>query len=315
MSRARINPPDSLEMLLDTMCNMFGGIILIALLITILAPVRDSMETTDDTRQPGGPQTLTQVQERLARVEAESQELNARLSDPDLIATRQLRERRDQLRIEARKLSAHLESTARTSQTKTESTTEQAVAQLASLDAQIQDSKRQLEDARRQDAVLENQSADLQRILRLHDSEQTRLRERQTQELHLPMEQQSERKPLLILVAGGWIHPLRIPRDGQMSRNDTTLDWNRDGADVLEPRPKPGTGFTPEGFSASVLHALNTNAVYLAFLVRSNAFATFNRAKTEARAQGFDVAWSPLLDSEAIRISRTGTIGAPPVQQ
>ena len=317
MSRARMSPPDSLEMLLDTMCNMFGGIILIALLITVLTPVHESMPTPTETHQhqQGGPQTLTEVQQALSQAEAELRQLDAQLSDPDRVITRQLRERRDQIRIEARNLSALLESTIRTSQSKTESSIDQAVAQLTTLDTQIQSARRQLDEARRQDAILESRSAELQRSLRLRSSEQARLRDRQTQELRLPVEHESDRKPLLIVVAGGWIHPLRIPRDGQLTRNDATLDWNLEGNEVLEPRPKPGAGFTPEGFSASVLRALHTNAVYLAFLVRSNAFATFNQAKMEARSLGFEVAWSPLLDSEAVRISRFGTIAAPPVQQ
>ena len=48
MSRRPAPQNDSLEMLLDTMCNTFGGIILIALLITLLA--RETKVSEAETR-------------------------------------------------------------------------------------------------------------------------------------------------------------------------------------------------------------------------------------------------------------------------
>lgn len=58
MSRRSLEKTDSLDMLLDTMCNTFGGIILIALLISMLAhdapttaPVTDSPHKAEALRQ------------------------------------------------------------------------------------------------------------------------------------------------------------------------------------------------------------------------------------------------------------------------
>ena len=49
MSRRRLpEQSDSLEMLLDTMCNTFGGIILIALMISLIAKdAKPAPELTD----------------------------------------------------------------------------------------------------------------------------------------------------------------------------------------------------------------------------------------------------------------------------
>lgn len=56
MSRRNSEAADSLDMLLDTMCNTFGGIILIALLISLL--VRDITPATD---QPPSPMATNEV--------------------------------------------------------------------------------------------------------------------------------------------------------------------------------------------------------------------------------------------------------------
>ena len=49
MTRRQVQQGDSLEMLLDTMCNTFGGIILIALLIALLA--RETKVSEAETRR------------------------------------------------------------------------------------------------------------------------------------------------------------------------------------------------------------------------------------------------------------------------
>src|SRR5665213_2447775 len=60
MNLRRKGPPDSLYMLLDTMCNAFGGIILLAVLVTLLT------STERQTRAAASTDSQEMLQRRLA---------------------------------------------------------------------------------------------------------------------------------------------------------------------------------------------------------------------------------------------------------
>lgn len=68
MNLRRQRPSDSLDMLLDTMCNTFGGIILLAVLVTLLTSRErhGSAATASDTQE--------MLQRRLAMAQANLQQ-------------------------------------------------------------------------------------------------------------------------------------------------------------------------------------------------------------------------------------------------
>src|SRR5215212_9991705 len=76
MSRRRRHQPDSLELLLDTMCNTFGGIIMIALLIALLS--------RDTDADPNATQTFRKQLEQLEQQTADAARLQKELhKEPD----------------------------------------------------------------------------------------------------------------------------------------------------------------------------------------------------------------------------------------
>src|SRR4051812_32206585 len=95
MSRRRREQPDSLELLLDTMCNTFGGIIMIALLIALLS--RDPSQSDAAQRAEN---VQRQVQS-IAQQTTEAERLHQRLlqsADPSTTNTLNLLSQRDELR-------------------------------------------------------------------------------------------------------------------------------------------------------------------------------------------------------------------------
>src|SRR5215212_2230753 len=96
MSRRRRHQPDSLELLLDTMCNTFGGIIMIALLIALLS--RDASSDTAITQRA---ETVRRQIEQTQKQTIEAEQLRQRLQqsiDPRAALTVALLTERDQLR-------------------------------------------------------------------------------------------------------------------------------------------------------------------------------------------------------------------------
>src|SRR5580658_8133239 len=68
MNLRRKGPPDSLYMLLDTMCNTFGGIILLAVLVTLLT------STEKQSRAAVSTDSQEMLQRRLALAKTNLQE-------------------------------------------------------------------------------------------------------------------------------------------------------------------------------------------------------------------------------------------------
>jgi hypothetical protein len=111
MKRARMDPPDSLEMLLDTMCNTFGGIILIALLIALFARDSQSPTAPSSSHRESSEmfrERIEQAEADLARAVALEQELEARVTTPAQADLLQLLEQRDQVRSAADSLVSDL---------------------------------------------------------------------------------------------------------------------------------------------------------------------------------------------------------------
>lgn len=68
---SRSAPPDSLDLLLDTMCNAFGGIVIIAILVALMINNEGSSRTSKDA-----PEELARIEEELSRVREAIQGIN-----------------------------------------------------------------------------------------------------------------------------------------------------------------------------------------------------------------------------------------------
>src|SRR5215218_408098 len=107
MSRRRRHQPDSLELLLDTMCNTFGGIIMIALLIALL-----SRDTDADAN---GTQSFRKQLEQAERQTVEAEKLRSKIldsADTNVVAALAMLKERDELQRKLDEDRAVIESNA-----------------------------------------------------------------------------------------------------------------------------------------------------------------------------------------------------------
>ncbi len=312
MRRPRISPPDSLEMLLDTMCNTFGGIILIALLIALFA--RDSRSLEQQT-PPGSEhssllgQRVEQAEREVARAAALEEELNRRVTDPTRTVLLELVEERDRIRELAETLASELRASA--SPADAAASLAETVDRIETLASRNLESERRLAEEQSRAAALKGRIDELGRGIQSQSNRLALITARQTQRLRLPRERATTKSHLYLIVRFGKVYPLYSFVDGVPERNTTSLSWIQESETCRRVEPIPNAGIHPQmdaaAFSA-MLRAIPADQIYLVFQVFPDSFEAFNQAKVAALAAGFDYTWEPRLDSTPLRLGP----GAPP---
>ncbi len=317
MNRRTLEQPDSLEMLLDTMCNTFGGIILIALLIALLA--RETRVQEAETRAVTESEAM--LQRRLASVEQDLREARARQTnleqqarDSTQAGLLRLVEQREQLR----QLSAALTELLRNSQRQLDAgpiantgQVEEAIRQMLQ---RVSDTEQRQTEARILQASLQGKQRELRRTLQQDSNRLAQALAPHVQRLRLPREHETTKTHLYLIVRHGRLYPLYIFRNDNPERNTNSLRWVEETPTVrrVEPLPNLGAPVTTENALWPFFQQYPPDNLYLVFQVYEDSFAAFNIAKAAAVTQGFEYTWQPRRNSEVLRI---GAGGAPPPPQ
>lgn len=299
----RFKQPDSLEMLLDTMCNAFGGIILIALLVSLIS--REVQRTEAQTHSALDDSEMSD--RRIARAEADledaiayQQELEQRRTDPVQAERLRLVERREALRrkIEA---SRELELSGNQDLERREgASAAQLQERFRALVSEHQEVHREwVSERNRYETAMAAQAA-LQQRIEQTESGLRSATERQTRRLRLPREHDTSRKPWHVIVRHGHLYPVHLFVGGSKERNTMSIDWRTDvdGNEVVIPRPAGGLDPATAGAAVGNLFAaLSPDEYYLVFHVYADSFAAFIQAREAPLRQGFEMTWVPLENS------------------
>jgi hypothetical protein len=295
MNIRRKRPHDSLYMLLDTMCNAFGGIILLAVLVTLLT------NQERESRAAAASGTQEMLQRRLALAETNLQRaldlaasLQARAADPRRREQVALLDSRSQLEAGIRQI--------RDAETEASNELDAAAAV---------DPADRAKDLNRQLSAAELRKVELQNKLKAVEDAKTSLKKRLddldrqakmkagelVQNLRLPKEYQTGKRVIYVIVEYGRIYPCR---NTDLSRNETTIVWKTSG-ERESAYPIQGKGLDPHYPAAlqGFLGGLSKDTVYLAFCVFEDSFPEFNIAKRIATAQGMAYGWEPYRNEEA----------------
>lgn len=290
-SLRRQKPSDSLDLLLDTMCNTFGGIILLAVMVTLLSrpesPAKDSLDTTELLQR-----RLAQATVKLEQLRLEETELTVQASDPSRQKmTVLLNERaalREQLRAQSRAATniAVVIPAANTSD---------AAARLQQLNAEL--AAAILDRATRKnglDAANEARQNDERRLADLRN-QVAQLQKEQIHQLRLPKEREPGLSPYPVIIKYGQVYPIFL--DQQLNRAIFTVT-ERGPATQLD--PLSGRGLAPERMAAGLRaqpSQWSRDRYYIAFYVFADSFSTFNTAKQAVVDMGYTYGWKPLEDN------------------
>lgn len=309
MNLRRRKPHDSLYMLLDTMCNAFGGIILLAVLVVLLTSKEKSQSAThtDSTEM---------LQRRVALAQTDLQHsldlaasLQAKAGDDrwktqiSLLSTRQQLE--DELKL-IRELAAQnakqLDANASSDPTE----------RLKQLDAQVADAEiKRLEAQNKIDASQEEKKRAATRLAALNKqmAEVTRQSQR---ELRLPREHDTERQVVYAILMYDRIY---LCHNADMTRNETDIQWtDHGGVEYAEPKKGKGLDATANAAQLRTYFASQAhNSRYIVFITSPDSFPAFIQAKELAVDSGLPYGWMPWrrgLDGD-LSFSSSGTMPRP----
>jgi hypothetical protein len=281
-SLRRHRPGDSLDLLLDTMCNMFGGIIIISLLMALLS--RDpAAESAGIERAAAHAREIQQAREELARAQTLQAPLQERLKfSAPLVA---LAAQREELRKRAEldRAAAQSNNALASISVPTEpSAIETNAAQKAALTGEIKQLNDQLERA-----------------------QQSRQRQ-----LRLPRERDTGKQAFFFVARYGRIYPIHTFQNGERELNNETIHWTSDGdARTANPlRELPANTAIPN--FVRLLRDIPRQTYTIHFLVYDDSFPAFLAARQLPLNAGYDTGWEFLDSSRDLTFSSGGS--APP---
>lgn len=293
MSRKSAPSGDSLDLLLDTICNTFGGILFIAMLVAILtnqvsrdvAPKSPSAESSRELRKLRG--ELTKSDSRLTKLRQavrQKEDLERRFASSEslglLESIRSLDETSDDLLKDR----------------------SQQLADVAESQADLEETARELERIAQQMAEaqerlrLEKQQLETEASLRSRTSQVPRQRE--TQKAQIPF----------FLKAGRFCGYVSRDENGQLVRNEeeTKISEPEPGSQFLEPIEGAGLAVADDGSNAAQiaerLSTFDKNQHFLSIYVFQDSFAHFETLKNEIIRGGFEYHLVPFPDDGKISI-------------
>lgn len=318
MRRRHATQSDSLEMLLDTMCNTFGGIILIALLIALLT--NESRVTETESRRLTETSAMLERRTEQARRELEQAramqaELDRRVTDPAQVILLQLIDQRERLRRAEAVLAEALKAGDQELQAGDANAQVRMLEQFRKLAAEARQAELEKLELSSRGENLRGQIEDLKRGLQTESNRLAQVRASQTQRLRLPREHSTGRLPVYAILRHGKLYPLYLFPNGAPVKNDQTLRWHSEGEGVTRIEPIPDAGIKPVAEPAAVgafFRQLPASQIYVVFEVYADSFAEFSVAKEAAIRHGVEYTWEPRKRDAVIRMANTGT--PPPPQ-
>lgn len=310
MRRRSRAPKDSLDLLLDTMCNAFGGIVLIAILIALLieSPGDESRKSA-----PSGREALevSRKARELTELEADVSEIEKRWEEnKDLL---ELLQKRNQLAL------------ALTSRQKTEalSTVELnerlgkalemkslALSEVATLSAEL--------------AAVEAKLNEQKRILELLENQMKELISSRMSETHPPELRDASGGQYNLIVQYGEIYPVvdyEFGDDGELygvMENNSSITWNGDttipirGMGLKLGRDTETLKAMFRGISAhNKLHKSQpSKRIYIVSFVYGDSFPIIDQLREMINEVGFiEDGWEPRPDGEPLAFSSQGKRG------
>ena len=284
--RGRSSDAGSLELLLDTMCNAFGGVMFIAILLVILSQFIDEREVVDTEEKT--------LEERRRRVElaAEAQRLEARLrlarADLDaafrLHANRPLLDRLEELRKENASLKESRDA---------------AREQVKKTSAQLTELDREKERRRTERTQLDEALRRLLEKLRERDKQDVR-------KLRMPRIRTVRKTPYWMIVKGNRLYvlhwPTRLSNIGPLNKGAVRRVEHKGYVDY---EPVAGGGVDLKGKwrdsreVKAILADLPSRSHILYFAVFPDSYASFRKARDFFVEKGYkDYYWLIMAPSD-----------------
>ncbi len=285
MSFRRQSRGDSLDLLLDTMCNTFGGIIMLAVLVTLLSKQERSGRATVDSEE--------MMRRRISEGELTLKE--SRAANANLVTDAGDSDTKKRLEAVAEKkaLRSMLEASARDAEAANASqplAARDAAARMAQLREEMTkaiatrtDLSNQLSTAEINTRRLTARASDLAK-------QAAALQSASVQKLRLPKEHFTGKSVVNVIIQYGKVYPVHTT---SRARNTAHVEFTKNGNGVtVRPLPEAGLDVRSNDWK-NWLNRLAANREYIGFYVFEDSFGAFNAAKKATVDAGFDYGWEP----------------------
>jgi hypothetical protein len=293
MSRKSSASSDSLDLLLDTICNTFGGVLFIAMLVIILL----NMSGDQAASVPPTPDAETQLataQAELVRVQAELEQLR--------------RAAAEQAKLASQFSDPQVKSLLSNMTASQQQTTAAAATTAANLQAAA-DKQRDINQMASDLAALEAALSRAQEQLAAVESQLKQERELRTRTVSLPKQKQTTKDQVAFLLQGGKLYAyMRIGATGTPELDPRDTKVVTVGMETfLEPVPGGGAVVNPAGGSTGTFSqkfkGWQPSQHFIAVAVWPDSFEHFPAVRQVLVEQGFEYQLLPMPDGARVPIT------------
>jgi len=315
MRKSRFNNSDSTGLLLDTVCNVFGGIILIAILVALLAQETESQAPPDSVND--------------AKVQLLQRQLDRKMANIAIQQERRSKLEQEWAKQNNPKTKTLVESLASSKQSLAELQTklnrnrdELKELLILNSDTLLEKIEQDLANARKESVQQEVNLNEMQsEFAALKEKEQALLaqrkdaKEQQTLRMRLPRERAITKSPVWVIVRHGKLYPTHLrSQSGNKILNKESIKWDEGViGDKAFPIASKGINISANNTAWSrYLNSINRVDEFLSFAVWPDSFAAFNFAKRQAVGLRIEYGWEPEPeDYEIVFVSTGGTVPNP----
>lgn len=292
-SDRRVEAGESLQLLVDPMCNLFAGLVLLSVFMALFAGRNQgehSVEAAGSKRFANEELLQKRMQETRNEVETlrrENQAMAERVSPDSALPALDAVEKA-------------LAEADRASGSDPKISTEYLQRALEA----------EWERLRQQDASLENEAEGLQKEIR-------RLQEREGRlaatlpaaqdsagevRLRLPRARPTEKIPLYLMISGGKVFPAQLPSGAE---DDTHVERQRSPAEdrVI---PRAGRGLSPGKETEQFLAQIDPTRCYPVLVVYADSFPQYQEVRQTLEKRKLAFGWEPRETGAALRLSARG---------
>jgi len=315
MSRRNSAIPDSSNLLLDTLCNTFGSLIFIAMMLVamnsqVVHETRTGAQTAQDEllgRQ------IQRADERIAELTATAgagETKAAKTDGADSARFGALEQTLQKLQAELAGSQSQLDKTANAAVSAGNQDPHAEELRIQKIQAELELLRKEKTSLAQTLARLETKKLELNR--NLQDAKKPKVTK-----YRLPRENNTSGKQhLYVFVRHGKIYPMYLFENGARKLNTASVHW-LDQDFSKSPRPRSQLGWKLESAADSewreYLKALSPKEYYIAFLAWGDSFTTLKKAKVMATDAGWDVGWEPWPEDSEISFGESGTGPPPPL--
>jgi hypothetical protein len=285
----RDSGPDesSLELLLDTICNTFGVVLFISMLVVVM------VNLTSEARLVQTPEA--EVQEELVTLESELQEANERLRQMKETAKQQTSLKDRFTSVESREAAEELQESANT-QVRLMSVRRDTLEEMTA----TQISNNQIADQLKTMKMAKNEHA----AVTLQLEKEVNDRSRDTK---LPRQRETTKKQVVFYLKGGRLYTALVPNAYGVTINTVDcIETNEGGTRYVDPRPGAGIAVAAAAADEKAITAkmsvCNPSQHFARIYVWPDSYAEFQSLKNVIVARGLEYE-TRLMPDESQRIS------------